>query len=107
LISFEEELLMLKVGDKLIAKLDFMIEDGKIPVSDREFEVIESERGCIKIRNKQGYQMIMDSSYVRESFYLTDNINYELMKLIETDKIEFVSFEGVTIDGKVIDIRKS
>lgn len=97
---------MLEVGDKLIAKLDFLIANS-IPVSYREFEVIISDGGMVKIQNKQEYHIIMDSKYIRESFYLTDNINYELMKLIETDNIEFVSFNGVTIDGKVIDIRKS
>lgn len=96
---------MLKIGDKLIAKLDFIIKDGKIPVEDRKFEVIESDKGIIKIKNKQGYSMIMNSEYIRDSFYLTDNINYELMKLIETDKIEFASFNGVTVDGKIINIK--
>jgi hypothetical protein len=96
---------MLKVGDKLIAKLDFLIKNN-ISKEDREFKILESDKGIVKIQNKSGFHMITDSSYIREDFYLTDNINYELLKIIETGEIEFISFNGVTIDGKIIDVRK-
>ncbi len=38
---------------------------------------------------------------------LGDNLNEDILNLLEDDKLEIISFNAVTVDGKIIDMRLS
>lgn len=92
------------IGTKLNAKLQFMVE-WKISPEYRQFEIIEeNEDGSVCLINKKGFKYYTRRNLLPYLFYITSNINQELLQLIEKDNIEFTSFNGVTIDGKIINI---
>lgn len=95
---------MFTVGDKIVAKLKFL-NRFNIPLKYREFEIIYFEKGTIKIRNKMGFEYVCFTDLLIDDFYINNNVNHELLQIIEEDKIEFASFNGVTVDGKIIEIR--
>jgi hypothetical protein len=99
---------MLKSGDKIIAKPKFLF-DFKIPYEHREVEVLFSDGVTTAITNRyiqeniKGGEIVVWANSV-EHFYLSHNINYEIMKLIDQG-VEFKEFNAVTMDDKIIDIR--
>lgn len=93
---------MIRKGDKLIAKIDFLL-DYDVPYDHREFNVIDCDVPYIKIENDEGRSF--EGCYdMKKYFYLPTSINREIIELIDRDNIQFKSFQGVTEDGKIIQI---
>jgi hypothetical protein len=98
---------MVKSGDKIIAKSKFLTQYN-IPYEYREVEVLDCDGVTISVTNEYIRQKL--KGYVttffdpETQFYLSNNINYEIVKLIEQG-VEFKEFNAVTIDNKIIDIR--
>ena len=95
---------MIKKGDKLIAKNSLLLQYN-IPYEKREMEVIDwqGDYGAIKWGENQE-----DALYghidIEKYFFLPNSINCEILRLIENERIQFKSFNGVTMDNKVIQI---
>ncbi|WP_182006283.1 hypothetical protein [Priestia aryabhattai] len=94
---------MLKVGSKLIAKPEFLI-DMKLTYDKREITLSSlSKHGSgyfieISGEGKQVFVGHVSYEWLLENFYITQNINYEVLQLLE--KTELKSFNAVTVDGK-------
>lgn len=101
---------MLKVGDKLLAKPKFLI---KYQLQHEQRELIVSY--LEKSHHNDGFKIILSHGneqvfngglfsieWIIENFYLTNNLNYEVTKVLES--IEIKSFNAVTVDGKVINM---
>ena len=99
---------MFKTGDKIIAKTNFLLEKG-IPYEKRELTIAEydKDRYYVKLTHNDEFVISGNGFLTSEYFYFTNNINHEIFRMIEDDNIEFKSFSGVTVDGKVIQIENT
>ena len=102
---------MFKEGTKLIAKDRFLIKRD-IPFEERNFTLKEyADYGIYVDYKLEGFkdgEVYIESGtdrvdFLTENFYVTNNINLELIQLLHT--FEFKEFNAVTVDGKVINIR--
>lgn len=99
---------MLKVKDKLVMKHKVLV-DNLIPFEEREFELTYlAEGGFFEAKGTKNGEPFAygtfshkDSDLLKD-FYIKNNINYELLNLLET--LEFKEFNGITVDGKRINI---
>jgi hypothetical protein len=94
---------MIKVGDTLIAKPEFLLRH-QIPYEKRFFKIEEINDVTVTLSDgdKNVYSIWIES--ILNNFYLPDCINHEIANLINDKNIRFKSFQGVTVDGKVIQI---
>jgi len=92
---------LLRRGDKLLAKTHFMLQNPEH--KNREFEVLEYDGSFFHLKNKEEEEIEgVGHDFLIKNFYLPDCINQEILTLLESGDIQFESFQGVTKDGKVI-----
>ncbi|MGZ9868205.1 hypothetical protein ACU3L3_07260 [Priestia endophytica] len=96
---------MIKVGDVLTAKQNFMIRNN-IPLLDRKFTVSSVDRvdgnsflGAIRSLDNQ---ITIATTFHCSDFYFSENLNITIKDLLNREEI--ISFNAVTVDGKVINL---
>lgn len=94
---------MLKEGDVLVAKINFLISHN-IPYENRLFRVKECYPNTNYLEITNGEITLKGHFDLRKDFYYKSSLNYEINRLTEDENIEFKSFSGVTMDGKIIQI---
>jgi hypothetical protein len=100
---------MIKQGDAITAKPSFLLRYG-IPYEHRKLNVDFFEDGMISvsneyIKNNIKGQCIWGSFDFLKEFYLNNSITQEILALIEQG-VEFDEINAVTVEGKIIDIRR-
>lgn len=98
---------MIKAGSKLIAKPEFLINMG-LSYDKRELTLTKFDsHGSgyfieVSADGKEAYMGHVSYGWLSDNFYLIENINYEVLKFLESTEIK--SFNALTVDGKVINI---
>lgn len=94
---------MFKNGDTVIAKSKFLIKFS-VPIEKRNLTITEYDGEYSKLMYNNEEIIAGTGFLTNEYFHIPSSVNYEISRLIEDDNIEFKSFSGVTLDGKVIQI---
>ena len=97
---------MYKSGDTIVAKPSFLLKFG-VPVEKRHLTLTKYDGDFAEVRFNDEVILTGNGFINNDFFYMPDSVNYEVSKLIEDKNIEFVSFSGTTIEGKVIQINST
>ncbi len=94
---------LIEIGDNVLLKND-LLKEYNIPSEFRKAEVAFYDHPRVILYNKnwETPDNQLDGYFV-DKIIIFKNINEEIYKILEAD-VEFVSFFGVTVDGKEIKI---
>lgn len=93
---------MLKEKDVIIAKDRFMVKNPNF--KSRRFIVTETDGVIVKMVNYTDSSQSYHGWYNTEDFFYFDDININKDIQDTLDRYEFQSFQGVTLEGKIIQL---